>query len=245
MNSRSLLLAITCCACGPGPAPLDDAGDPGVATPANPSATACDGSGPAVPAGFPSLGPGCRSHFVYRWSDQLFSTTGKTDNSDPRGARRIEDSPFTGTFDLGTQSASKDGTHNIALFLPSLSPGVYRAADGVGVLHALTNRLSTGLANGKTGALVEVVGATDSAVWGRLVARMCANGGSTKDCMVFDEGRFSAARDAERSELEFGYPIGKGSGLELCETRADCPAYGALPPLCTSGLCSGPAPSGP
>ncbi|MBL8956420.1 MAG: hypothetical protein JNK82_36940 [Myxococcaceae bacterium] len=246
----SLTLAVVLIACGPidpaGPAADSRPGGGGGTQPApapGPSGACGDGAGPSVPADFPQLGTGCRSHFVYRWYFELFGTRGSVDELDARGVRRIDDAPFSGTYDLGSQSDS-DEYHPVVMFLPSLAPGVYRAGDGVGLKHELIGSYTTGFANGETGALVEIVGASADAVWGRFIGRACEQGPSPKACYHFEQGRFAAARDTTPSDLEFGYPVGRGANLEVCETRADCPVHGELPPLCTSGLCSG-APTGP
>lgn len=227
---------------GPPPSHQPPPTTPGPTPTHGPGGACGDGTGPEVPPGYPTLGTGCRSHFTYKWHYLLFDSRGTADEVDARGVRRIAESPFTGTYDLGSQSTSKDGYHPVVMFLPSLEVGVYDASN-TGLQHVLLGTHGSDVKNGRTGVRVEIVGARPDAVWGRFLGRVCEVGSSKDDCYHFEEGRFSAARDAAPSDFEFGYPIKGGSGLELCETRADCPSHGSsIPPLCTQGVCTGAAP---
>lgn len=240
----TLAALLSCCMRGveddaaePGPdgdADSDADGDEGLPT-GGPAAT-CDGSlAPEIPDGYPALGPACRSRFRYEWVNELFDTAGNDDVHGPRGARPLPEGVFLARYDMGIRFDG--GLVSLALFLPSLEPGVYRGADGAGASRNMLSPYQSWRRS--SGVLIEVAGRSDTAVWGRFVTRMCD---PADYCYSLEEGRFSAALDAETSAVDLDHPPQHEIERELmvCEISSDCDAIAdCVLPRCEGFSCTG------
>jgi hypothetical protein len=198
----------------------------------------CDGQGaPAVPAGFPALGARCPAHFTYHLETSSPSTSSDGDDIADRGARPMTEPEFAGYHDLGYSFGTSTGDYTVALFLPSLAPGVYRGPDGAQVKRSVAALYDTALAsipgfsNGealpsRNGVLVEIAGNAGGAIWGRFLAVACVS--DLDDCIHFERGRFSARIEAAASAGEFGGASSRAvnawaAPAYVCEALDDCP----------------------
>lgn len=158
----------------------------------------------------------------------------------------MPDDFFPSRYDLGVYTGI-EGWVPVALYVPSLEPGLYRDRDGVAASTGLTFTAEYSTWTSVTtqwfsGMLIEIAGRSDGAVWGRFLAHMCLDD-SIKDCYNFEAGRFSAAIDDVPSSYEFGQPSDRlppNALSALCEVPSDCNTLSCGPNWScdTSGHCS-------
>ena len=181
-------------------------------------------AGDGVPIGnvdpaFPALASGCRSRAIFADYDLC----------EARGVRRMTPAEPP-RWDLGLNYNPDSDDYLLALFLPSLNPGLYTPLEGAGASQYFINTYGSEYNEG--GAMVEIVGRNEEAIWGRFVARLC---GILREegCREVMIGRFASLIESVPSRSEFSQPpVG---GRATCETEADCRS----PEGCAAEQCLG------
>ncbi len=251
-----LLVVLASAGCG-GSGSVSDAGQgsidagPTDAVIVDPDLGACTGAGPAVPSGYPQLGPGCATHIVYSLGDSNDSSPEEAvrvldlpptdEGASARGARPIPDA--AGAYDLGLQSSDDPFFFPVALYLASLEPGIHRDDERFAIRSQLgsffplesTDRDGRFSATNYGTGTIEIAGRTDAAVWGRFIGRVCS---FTYECR-YTLGTFAAALETTPSDLGYGtVPIDPPPDrveVEYCfDDHPDCPA----PTSCATFPCS-------